>query len=404
MCFVLIHNLAKVSKTLFPMQNKLLNLCNYTYMTQMDTHIRLLFRILILMVTVSAAAGCSIDDRQEDPGESEGTGIGRTFFAKGADISWATQMEADGVKFYNASGEQEECTAVMKEAGADAVRLRVWVEPEEGWCGKEDVLTKALRAQKLGMKIMIDFHYSDTWADPGNQKVPAAWGGYGVTDLAEAVGQHTREVLNTLKDNGVNVEWVQVGNEVNSGMLHPLGNIGNAGNIANFAAFFNAGSKAVREVYAGAKVILHRSEGHDTDGFAWILNVAEAQDMDYDLIGMSLYPSWWENGGFTSWEPAARQCMANIRTFAERFGKGVMICEFGMPASEPEMSRAALRYLLDQAKEVRQLHGVFYWEPQVYGGWKPAGYEALGWSAYDKGAFKDGRPTSALDPFKQTIQ
>lgn len=367
-------------------------------MIAMKRHLRHIVSAILML------SACSPDDRPDDAPEKDPVQVERAFFAKGADISWATQMEADGVKFYGADGREKECTAVLKEAGADAVRLRVWVDPKEGWCGKEDVLTKALRAQRLGMKIMIDFHYSDTWADPGNQKVPAAWEGYGVSDLEKAVEQHTKDVLKTLKDNGADIGWVQVGNEVDSGMLHPLGNIGNAGNIANFAAFFNAGSKAAREVCPDAKVILHRSNGHKTDGFTWFLNVAKAQDMDYDLIGMSLYPSWWENGGFTSWRPVAEQCMANVRTLSETFGKGVMICEFGMPASEPEMSREALRYLLDQAKVTKELHGVFYWEPQVYGGWKPQEYEALGWGSYDKGAFKDGRPTEALEPFKQTIE
>ena len=87
-------------------------------------------------------------------------------YAKGADISWLTQMEADGQKFFSASGKEMECTAVMKELGFNSIRLRVWVSPEGGWCSKEDVLVKAKRAQELGMRIMIDFHYSDTWADP----------------------------------------------------------------------------------------------------------------------------------------------------------------------------------------------------------------------------------------------
>ena len=197
-------------------------------MNAMSRHLR---HIILSILMLSA---CSPDDRPDDVPEKDPVQVERAFFAKGADISWVTQMEADGVKFYGADGREKECMAVLKEAGADAVRLRVWVDPKEGWCGKEDVLAKALRAQRLGMKIMIDFHYSDTWADPGNQKVPAAWEGYGVTDLEGAVEQHTKDVLKTLKDNGVDVGWVQVGNEVDSGMLHPLGNIGNAGNITPF--------------------------------------------------------------------------------------------------------------------------------------------------------------------------
>ena len=92
-------------------------------------------------------------------------------FASGADISWITKFEANDVKFYNAQGEERECTALMKEIGMNTVRLRVWVNPADGWCNANDVLVKALRAKQLGMRIMIDFHYSDVWADPDRKSV-----------------------------------------------------------------------------------------------------------------------------------------------------------------------------------------------------------------------------------------
>ena len=135
--------------------------------------------------------------------------IDREGFAKGADISSITQYENEGIKFYDSKGAEKECTALMKEIGMNSIRLRVWVNPTDGWCSAEDVLVKAIRAQKLGMRIMIDFHYSDTWADPGNQITPAAWADYDMFRLNLAVRQHTSSVLSLLKDNGVEVEWVQ---------------------------------------------------------------------------------------------------------------------------------------------------------------------------------------------------
>ena len=135
-------------------------------------------------------------------------------FAKGADVSWLTEMEQDGVKFYNQNGKAEECMWLLRDLGTNAIRLRVWVNPEGGWCGKDDVIAKASRAQALGYRLMIDFHYSDTWADPGNQKVPAAWQGYTYEQMKQAVANHTKDVLSALKEREVtNVEWVQVGNE-----------------------------------------------------------------------------------------------------------------------------------------------------------------------------------------------
>ena len=320
-------------------------------------------------------------------------------YAKGADISWLTQMEADGQKFYTAAGKEMECTALMKELGFNAIRLRVWVDPEGGWCAKEDVLVKAKRAQELGMRIMIDFHYSDTWADPSNQKTPAAWAALPIYELASAVETHTKETLQLLKDNKVDVEWVQVGNETNSGMLHPLGKISD--NADNFAILADKGYDAVKSVYPEAKVIIHRSEGHKANECRWLFNHLKNSKVKYDIIGLSLYPTWWENNGWCDWKPVVDDCLANIKSLTSTFGKPVMICEIGMPVWEPQMSKNAVQYILDETKKIEECHGVFYWEPQTDGVWKPASYAALGWNAYDKGAFKNGKATIALDPFKE---
>src|ERR1035437_5958209 len=140
-------------------------------------------------------------------------------FAKGADVSWVTQMEASGKKFYNSAGTEMECMALLKSLGMNSIRLRVWVNPADGWCNSQDVLAKALRAKNLGMKIMIDFHYSDSWADPSKQTKPTAWTNLSFNDLKTAVATHTTDVLNLLKTNNITPEWVQVGNETGNGML-----------------------------------------------------------------------------------------------------------------------------------------------------------------------------------------
>lgn len=148
-----------------------------------------------------------------------------TTFAKGADIGWYTEMEKAGQKFYTASGEEMDCPSLMKSLGFNSLRFRVWVNPKDGWNNKADVLKKCLRAKELGMNIMIDFHYSDDWADPGKQYVPAAWESYDLTAMAKAVADHTSDVLNTLKENGIDITWVQVGNEVTNGMLWEKGRV-----------------------------------------------------------------------------------------------------------------------------------------------------------------------------------
>ena len=143
-------------------------------------------------------------------------------FAIGADIGWNTEMESKGMKWYNWAGEERtECTALMKELGMNAVRIRVWVNPEKhgNWCSKEDVLEKAKRAKALGMDVMIDFHYSDWWADPAKQNIPAAWEKFSFKKMQKALADHTVEVLTLLKDNGITPKWVQVGNETTNGLL-----------------------------------------------------------------------------------------------------------------------------------------------------------------------------------------
>ncbi len=322
----------------------------------------------------------------------EPTVIDRTAFAKGADISWTTQMESEGMKFYNAEGVETECTALMKQLGMNSVRYRVWVNPENGWCSASDVLAKALRAQKLGMRIMIDFHFSDTWADPSNQAVPAAWASLDFAGLKKAVSDHTTEVLSLLKKYGVDVEWVQAGNETRGGMLYPLGAYKeNSGK--NYAELTTACYEATKAIYPEAKVIVHLDSGNTLSLYQRIFPVLNANNAKYDMIGMSLYPCWWndDKGEFsTDWKDIVDDCLSNITTVNKAYGKEVMICETGMPVVNAEVAKEMLTYLLEKTQALSCCKGVFYWEPEA-----PNGYN----DGYANGAFENGRATVALDPF-----
>ena len=120
---------------------------------------------------------------------------------------------------------------------------------------------------------------------------------------------------------------------------------------------------------------------------------------DYDIIGMSLYPCWWENNGWRDWKINTDKCLDNIKAMSSKYGKPVMICEFGMPVWEPQKAKDALEYMLEEAKDIEECLGLFWWEPQTDGVWKPSHYDSLGWGAYDMGAFKNGQATAALEPF-----
>jgi arabinogalactan endo-1,4-beta-galactosidase len=304
-------------------------------------------------------------------------------FAKGADVSWTTQMEASNYKFYNSSGTAEDCMQVLKEKGINSIRLRVWVNPTAGWCNKADVLAKAIRAKNLGMRIMIDFHYSDTWADPGNQNKPAAWVGQNIAALKTSVYNHTTDVLNTLATNNIIPEWVQVGNETDDGMLWEEGRAST--NMANFAALVSSGYSAVKAVNSSIKVIVHVSNGFDNAHFRFVFDGLKANGGNYDVIGMSLYPST------TNWSTLDAQCLSNMNDMVSRYGKPVMICEVGMDVNSPTACNSFLTDLITKVNSVPNGNGlgVFYWEPECYN-----------WQNYSLGAFDNtGKPTTAMDAF-----
>lgn len=308
----------------------------------------------------------------------------KSSLAKGADISWITEQEKSGVKFYNSSGVEQDIFTVLKSKGINSIRLRVWVNPIDGYCNEADVLAKAQRATQAGLKLMIDFHYSDSWADPGKQTKPAAWTNRNLSELKQAVYDHTSSVLTSLKAKGITPEWVQVGNETNDGMLWEDGKASK--NMKNFADLITAGYNAVKAIDSKIKVIVHISNGYDNGLFRWIFDGLKNNGAKWDVIGMSLYPT------ASDWESKNVSCLANMNDMVIRYGSEVMICEVGMPVSE---AAACKLFLTDLLKKVKSLPedkglGVFYWEPQSYNSWK----------GYKLGAFDDsGKPTVAMDAF-----
>ena len=304
-------------------------------------------------------------------------------FAKGADVSWVTQMEASNYKFYNSSGTQTDLFALMKSLGINSIRLRAWVNPAGGWCNTADVLAKALRAKSAGMKIMIDFHYSDTWADAGTQTKPADWVGLDFQTLVSTMSSYTVSVMTALKAADITPDWAQVGNEVNDGMLWNDGLATTS--MANFASLVSAGYNAVKSVSSTTQVIVHVSNGYDNGLFEWVFDGLKTNGAKWDIIGMSLYPS------VSNYQTLDTECQANINTLIARYGTPVMICEVGMEADQPATTRDFLTDIITKVNGIanNQGLGVFYWEPEAYN-----------WQSYGLGAFDSaGKPTIALDAF-----
>ncbi len=366
-------------------------------------YFKTLFLFLFAASALIACGGCSDDSTSPTPEPTPEEPV--SDFAKGADIGWCTEYESKGYNFYNAQGEKRECTALMKELGLDAIRIRVWVDPSahDNWCNKEDFLVKAKRAHALGMDIMVNFHYSDWWADPGKQNIPAAWKSHTYEEMKTDVARHTIEVLQLLKDNQITPKWVQVGNETSNGFLWDMGQADK--NPKQYAGLFAAGYDAVKKVFAEAIVIVHLDNGFDNGLYNWNLDILKSNGAKWDMIGMSLYPYWaMQNTNFSykTADAVIDDCISNIKKVAYKYNCDVMVVETGMECADnngklPAASVLAegkrqLARILKECKEKTNGHckGVFYWEPEC----KP--------SQYRLGAFtEEGRPTVIMDAFSE---
>lgn len=308
-------------------------------------------------------------------------------FWLGADISGTTQLESNGEKLYNAKGEIRENTALMKELGLNAIRLRVWVNPRGGWSGAEDVLEMAKRAKYYGMAVMIDFHYSDWWADPGKQHIPAAWQYMSYDEMKNALSEHTQDVLSLLKKNGIDVKWVQVGNETTNGFLWPMGRASD--NMEKYSGFTEAGYQAVKKIYPNAQVIIHIDGGCDQKRYDFIFDGLKKYGTHYDMIGLSVYPYWDVVAKLESdWKGTVRDFTANIKHLYEKYGKETMVVETGAEAKHPKEGYTIMKAVINAAKNDcgGHCHGVFYWAPELEG-------------QYPLGAFDNHRPTEIMKAF-----
>ena len=323
-----------------------------------------------------------------------------TDMARGADVSWCTEMEAAGRKFYNAEGQERELMTLMKEIGMTAIRLRVWVNPTQygygAWSDKADVLAKAKRAKAAGLDLLIDFHYSDFFADPGRQNTPLDWQGKNLEEMKTAVAAHTKEVLNALKTEGIEPKWVQVGKETNQGMVWDSGKIdwnkSGSARYTNYVALSNAGYDAVKDVFPSAQVIVHHDKAHENP--AWFFNEFKAAGGKFDMIGLSHYPD------YDNWSANNISAASSVKSMGNALNVPVMIVETGYDSWSPTRASEVMTDLMTRMKALTQCAGVFYWEPEVDGQWKPTYYNTISWGPYKKGAFTtDGKPTAALDAF-----
>jgi len=312
-------------------------------------------------------------------------------FSKGADVGWLSQMEATGYKFYDTDGTQKDCLQLLKDRGMNTIRLRVWVNPSNdktnGHCSKAETVAMAVRAQNLGMRVMIDFHYSDSWADPAKQTKPAAWATHTFAQLLDDVYNHTFDVLTDLKTAGVTPEWVQIGNEIPGGMLWPEGS--NSTSFSQLSQLLNKGYDATKAINPAIKVVVHIDKGNDNARFRWFFDNITANSVKYDVIGMSYYPYWLGS----DYSATIAALGTNLKDMASRYGKEVMVVEVGGDYTLVQNTKDMLIAVISAVKSVPNEKGlgVIYWEPEGEKTW--SGYQLNAWQS-------NGRPSPALDAFK----
>jgi arabinogalactan endo-1,4-beta-galactosidase len=241
---------------------------------------------------------------------------------RGADLSSLLEVEAVGARFRDGdrSAPVEQLLAAR---GADAVRLRLWVDPASAHGGLASALALARRSRDVGLRVLLDLHYSDTWADRSNQIVPARWLGLCGSGLVEAVRAYTREVVEAFAGQGTPVEMIQIGNEVTSGMLWPHGQIYREGHEhwTDFVELVNAGVQGAREG-GDPRVVLHIDRGGDNGGARYFYDHVTAAGTDFDVIALSYYPFW--HGSLAVLQD-------NLADLAARYGKDVLVAETSYP-------------------------------------------------------------------------
>ena len=318
-----------------------------------------------------------------------------TNFVKGADVGFLQGQERRGVVFHDRNGRERECLELLKnDYQMSAIRMRVWVNPRGGDCDKNELLAMAKRVKALGMDLMVNFHYSDTWADPKQQGIPAAWKGHSYKQMKRDLRKHTIDVLSLLKQNGITPRWVQVGNETANGMLWPMGHIEK--NPKQYAGFIGAAYDAVKEVFPESIVIIHLDRGHKQSLYDYNLDIVKKYGGKWDMIGMSLYPYWArKDHPELNADSIITDCIRNIRYCSKKYGCDVMIVETGFEVDEqhPELMEEGRRQLTRIVREAQtetdgHCRGVFYWEPQCL----PGGYKL--------GAFNSkAQPTAIMEGF-----
>jgi arabinogalactan endo-1,4-beta-galactosidase len=331
--------------------------------------------IFIIIINIPLFGGCSKKDSDSNSGS---TTPEEPFVMRGVDISFLPEIETYGIKFYDNNTEMD-LIKLIKAKGINTVRIRLWHAPSDGHCGLTEVTGLAARVKAEGLKVWLDFHYADSWADPQKQPIPDAWKNLSMDLLSDSVYSYTQRVLNHLIHAGAAPDFIQTGNEVNAGFMWPAGKIENFSdpNQTNFTRLMKAATKATRATLPSAKIILHYA-GYD--GAEQFFALAKKEGFTWDIQGLSYYP-WWHGMSLNLLEGTMKSLNSTNK-------KPTIIAEASYPFSfgwndathnlvgeasqlmngydaTPEGQANYLARLLDLCNSVGgSVRGVCYWAPE----------------------------------------
>jgi arabinogalactan endo-1,4-beta-galactosidase len=302
-------------------------------------------------------------------------------FVKGADVSWAPQMEAAGYTWKNASGQAQDLLTILKGYGITAIRLRTFVNPSssptDGHCGIDEVAAFAQRVKAAGMSILLDYMFGDTWNSVGVQNAPAAWANMSYSQMLSAMNTYVYHTMNVMKYYNVLPTWVQIGNEINSGICHPVGTVSKP---AQMAGLLLAAYNEVKAVSPGTQVLIHLAQPQNYASMQTFYNAYAGNGGKWDMSVFSSYGS----------ASVAAGIVANMKQIASTYGKPFMQTEFGGRVDRVSATESALVAYTNALKS-NGGQGIFYWEPECM----------TPFTSYNMGAWDSGthEPTAIMNGF-----
>jgi arabinogalactan endo-1,4-beta-galactosidase len=395
-----------------------------------STQVRFRECTIVLHTDADAGEWTNFDDVELVPGAAQ-------LSVLGADVSSLEKSEDKGGVYRDDRGRPGDALRILRDHGLNWIRLRVWVDPADGYHDKAELLTMAKRAKALGIKVLVDLHYSDFWADPGKQWTPAAWDGQTFPQLLQTLTSYTRDIVSSLVAQGTPPDMIQLGNELNSGLLWDYGanwtgcstaddGTGNNKTVCHtedwpqLAQLLTAGYDAVKSVSPSTRVALHVANGGDNGTFRWWFDNVTQRGVPFDVIAVSYYNYWHGSLG---------DLQSNLDDIAARYGKDIVIAETAYPftladddgwpnvigtpdvlvtgyPATPAGQASNFRDVMSIVRAVPNGHGlgVFYWDATWTGvkgnGWSPT--DPSSGNAWENQALFDfsDRPTPAMDDFR----